>query len=286
MLKKVFIFIVFLVTASLAWWGFDRINWSDRLDVLVEMGELINPVQVEDRVTAPPPLTLDNLQAPAVNALDPDKIWEIGNEKRMAEGLTPLARSNLLDEAAQLKVEDMFQRQYFAHDSPDGQGIDVLAGQVGYNFVLIGENLALGNFRSEESLIQGWMDSPGHRENILHQQYQEIGLATKLDTFEGRIVWLAVQVFALPVSACPAPDEELRLSIDQNKNLLEEKYLQIEEIKEALGNIRPRRGDDYFELVDAYNLLVQDYNELAQETSTIISDYNNQVAGFNECLGH
>lgn len=286
MIRKIFIFFVFVATVSLVWWNFDQINWSGHLDSLIELGGFINPVQVQDRITAPPPLTLENIQEPAVSLLDPDIIWATGNERRAAEGLAPLIRNSLLDEAAHLKVEDMLQRQYFAHDSPDGQGIDSWAKQVGYDFIVIGENLALGNFQSEEQLIQGWMDSPGHRENILHQQYQEIGLATKLDTFEGRTVWLAVQVFGLPASACPIPDEALRLSINENKILLEEKYLQIEEIKETLNNIRHRRGDDYSELVDAYNLLVQQYNSLAQETSAIISDYNNQVAEFNECLGY
>ncbi len=286
MIRKLFIFFVFAATASLVWWNFDQVNRSGHLDSLIETGDFISLVQVRNRVAAPPPLTLENIQEPAVSLLDPDIIWETGNERRAAEGLAPLARNSLLDEAARLKVEDMFRRQYFAHDSPDGQGIDSLAKQAGYDFIVIGENLALGNFQSEEQLIQGWMDSPGHRENILHQQYQEIGLATKLDTFEGRTVWLAVQVFGRPASACPVPDEELRLSIDENKILLEEKYLQIEEVKETLNNIRPRRGDDYSELVDAYNLLVQEYNRLAQETSVIIRDYNNQVAEFNECLGY
>jgi len=57
---------------------------------------------------------------------------------------------------------------YFAYNSPSGVGVDDLAGNFGYKFIAIGENLALGNFENDEVLLQGWMNSPGHRENILN----------------------------------------------------------------------------------------------------------------------
>lgn len=286
MFKKVFITFCFIATAALVWWGFDRLNWADPLETLIEVGDIINPIQIEERIVAPPPLSLDDHLDRSVENLDLDNIWKLGNQMRKIEGQAPLARSNLLDQAAQLKAEDMFQRQYFAHESPDGQDISWLVGAVGYDFILVGENLALGNFQNEEELIDGWMNSPGHRQNILNQRYQEIGIAAKRGEFEGRVVWLAVQVFGLSTSACPVPDQEIRELIDRNKEALEQKYLDIEMIREELNQVRPRRGEDYADLVDAYNLLVRDYNELTQETADTIEEYNRQVTEFNHCLGY
>lgn len=286
MFKKVVITLCFLTTAALVWWGFDYINWQDPLETLIELGEIINPIQIEKRIIAPPPLSLDNYLDISSENLDPDNIWRLGNQMREIEGQTPLARSDLLNQAAQLKVEDMFQRQYFAHESPDGQDISELVERVGYDFILVGENLALGNFQNEEELIDGWMNSPGHRQNILNQRYQEIGIAVKRGEFQKQVVWLAVQVFGLSTSACSIPDQGIRELIDQNKELLEQKYLDIEMIRQEQNQIRPRRGEDYADSVDAYNLLVLEYNELTQAITDMIEEYNRQVAEFNHCLGY
>jgi uncharacterized protein YkwD len=92
----------------------------------------------------------------------------------------------------------MFENQYFAHESPTGEKVSDLAKKFGYDFLLIGENLAMGNFSSDEDLVLAWMESPGHRENILNEKYQEIGVAVKKGIFEGKEVWIAVQHFGLP----------------------------------------------------------------------------------------
>lgn len=139
------------------------------------------------------------------------------NTQRTRASIAVLKESSLLNTAAERKVQDMFARQYFAHVSPDGQNIGVVVQVVGYTALRVGENLALGNFSSDEALVQAWMDSPGHRANILESRFAEIGIAVAQGTFEGRKTWMAVQVFALPRSACPAVDEKLAQRIDEQK---------------------------------------------------------------------
>jgi uncharacterized protein YkwD len=53
-----------------------------------------------------------------------------------------------------------------------------LAKKVNYEYVVVGENLAEGDFTSDADLVKGWMDSPGHRANILNTKYEEIGIAS------------------------------------------------------------------------------------------------------------
>src|SRR5262249_8345343 len=100
------------------------------------------------------------------------------NIQRQENGALPALTVNAkLNESAQLKLKDMFAKQYFEHVSPSGVGPDGLANEVGYAYASIGENLALGNFADDRALVQAWMDSPGHRANILGKSYREIGVA-------------------------------------------------------------------------------------------------------------
>src|SRR6185369_15716694 len=118
-------------------------------------------------------------------------------------GLPALKENALLDKAAKKKLDDMFAQQYFEHINPQGKGPSDLAKSVGYDYIAIGENLALGNFKNDAELVQAWMDSPGHRANILNKQYTEIGVAVGQGTYEGKKTWLAVQEFGRPTSSCP-----------------------------------------------------------------------------------
>lgn len=121
------------------------------------------------------------------------------NNQRRANGLGPLAENSKLNQAADFKVRDMFARQYFDHYGP-GQtsGIPELLERFNYQYVVAGENLALGDFRNANDLIMGWMASPGHRANLLNSAYREIGVATGYDVFQGRRMIIAVQIFGTP----------------------------------------------------------------------------------------
>jgi len=97
------------------------------------------------------------------------------NRERAAYGLGPLRLNQTLSLAASDRIDDMFAKRYFAHVSPDGIQPFTWARKRGYRYSLIGENLAVG-YRGT-SVVDGWMRSPGHRENILQRSFDEVGLA-------------------------------------------------------------------------------------------------------------
>lgn len=159
------------------------------------------------------------------------------NKERSKHGLARLNENDRLNRSAQLKVTDMFKEQYFAHNSPTGESVADLADDVNYNYLIIGENLALGNFIDDQALVKAWMDSPGHRANILKESYTQIGVAVFQGYYQGRRSWMAVQHFATPQSICSAPNESLKDQIEDNQekiNLLKDQIIQLKaEINQA-----------------------------------------------------
>ncbi len=98
------------------------------------------------------------------------------NRERTARGLRPLRLEQRLSLAARDRANDMFAKRYFDHVSPDGIDPFTWATRRGYRYSIIGENLALG-LRSNNSIVDGWMRSPGHRHNILTRDFDEVGIA-------------------------------------------------------------------------------------------------------------
>ena len=98
------------------------------------------------------------------------------NVYRAKNGLTPLHFDARLNMAAEDRMRDMEDLAYWAHDAPDGRSPFVWLKARGYDFQFAGENLATG-FETTEVLVQGWMESPGHRANILSVDYDDVGIA-------------------------------------------------------------------------------------------------------------
>jgi hypothetical protein len=121
-------------------------------------------------------------------------IIDLANEARISLGLDSLKESQTLDEAALLKAQDMLQNDYFAHNSPTGVTPWHWFDQAGYNYRYAGENLAIG-FVESEDVNQAWLNSPSHRENILNQNYTEIGIAVLTGDFQGSKTTIVVQLF-------------------------------------------------------------------------------------------
>ena len=198
-------------------------------------------------------------------------------------GLPALIENQTLNRDAQIKVDDMFAKQYFEHESPTGVGPGDIAKAVGYDFVLVGENLALGDFENDEMLVKAWMDSPGHRANILNAHYQEIGVAVGKGMYEGRLTWLAVQSFGMPLSACPAIDVQKKAQIDRNNIQVTAMSAVLEE-KKAKINATPTSDSNYNAYVNEFNVLVAPYNMLVVDTRTLVVEYNATVLAFNNCI--
>jgi uncharacterized protein YkwD len=98
------------------------------------------------------------------------------NEQRAHAGLPPLREDPRLDAAAADRMHDMEDLGYWAHESPDGRSPFMWLALRHYPYRFAGENLANG-FETVELLMDGWMGSKGHRENILSVNYEDVGVA-------------------------------------------------------------------------------------------------------------
>lgn len=116
------------------------------------------------------------------------------NEARLAEGLSPLAFNTKLDVAAQRKANDMVARGYFNHDTPDGQKFWNVIKAAGYNYRRAGENLAV-HFESVDVLVNAWLNSPGHRYNIMTASFTDTGIGIAYGENQGYQGWFIVQLF-------------------------------------------------------------------------------------------
>ncbi len=130
---------------------------------------------------------------------------DLTNQDRTQEDLGTLTINPLLVEAAQAKANDMAEKGYFAHTSPEGVEPWHWIKEAGYSFSYAGENLAV-NFSDSEDVVAAWMDSPGHRANILSGKFTEIGIATAVGEYNGHKTTFVVQMFGTPkVASAPAP---------------------------------------------------------------------------------
>lgn len=120
------------------------------------------------------------------------------NAARKKAGLKPLRLNSELEKAAQRHAEDMLNRGYFAHESPAGTTVRERSRKAGYDWAAIGENIAFGQ-TSVGEVVETWMDSPGHRKNILSRNFSELGVGLALGKGrDGKYQVLWVQNFGAP----------------------------------------------------------------------------------------
>lgn len=124
------------------------------------------------------------------------------NQTRQSLGLNTLSENAKLDQAAQLKAEDMVRNGYFSHISPAGTTPWHWFLQSGYNYKYAGENLAIGFYDSEE-VYQAWLNSSSHKKNMLNSAYTEIGTAI-LTGFGDNNAIVVVQLFGTPKATAAA----------------------------------------------------------------------------------
>lgn len=108
------------------------------------------------------------------------------NAERAARNMAALRPHGLLARAAVAHAADMVRNTYFAHDSRDGTSFAKRIERTGYLRTAVrwtvGENLAWGSgtFARPADIVQAWMESPGHRANILNREFREIGIGISL----------------------------------------------------------------------------------------------------------
>jgi uncharacterized protein YkwD len=130
-----------------------------------------------------------------------DGIIRETNRIRESKGLIPLKENQLLNRIADERLKDMFQKQYFGHISPSGEKASDIAQHVGYEYKIIAENLgSISPDATDVDFLSGWMQSPGHRRNILNPEIREIGVATRKGILTSDSTIICVQIFGLAAS--------------------------------------------------------------------------------------
>lgn len=102
-------------------------------------------------------------------------VFELVNAERRQAGLSPYAYNPHLAASAQAHAADMVQQDYFSHTSLDGRSFGDRVNETEYTGSPTGENIAAGQ-RSPESVMESWMNSEGHRSNILSTRSTDIGV--------------------------------------------------------------------------------------------------------------
>lgn len=127
-----------------------------------------------------------------------EKLLQLTNEQRVKQNLAPLSFNEKLSSAAYQKAQDMFAKNYWAHYSPEGTTPWDFILTSGYKYELAGENLAK-NFLFSQGVVDAWMASSTHKENILKQDYTEVGYAVANGVLNGEPTTLVVQIFGRPM---------------------------------------------------------------------------------------
>lgn len=147
---------------------------SYRLGLLSLMVGAFFIVRIDSgQIQKPLPLRSDTQVLAYASEMSREGLLSGTNGARSSNGLGSFGLNSQLNSAAQAKAQDMASKNYWAHVSPDGTEPWYFFQQAGYAYIRAGENLAYG-FMTSQSAIDGWMNSPSHRANILGD-YAEVG---------------------------------------------------------------------------------------------------------------
>lgn len=130
-------------------------------------------------------------------ALSADNIMAATNAQRSSQNLHPLVTNEKLNASACAKLDNMVQDGYWAHDNPNGTTPWSFIEAAGYKYQSAGENLAYGQMSTPE-VMEAWMNSPKHKENIVDTKWMEQGVCVKYVSFaNNKDVFLMVHHFGV-----------------------------------------------------------------------------------------
>jgi uncharacterized YkwD family protein len=104
------------------------------------------------------------------------QVFNLVNQERSNAGLNTLTNNSALESMALVKAKDMYNNNYFDHNSPSYGSPFNMMKSFGIQYTYAGENIAKGQ-RSPQEVMTSWMNSPGHRQNILNPNFTKIGVA-------------------------------------------------------------------------------------------------------------
>ncbi|MFT8315497.1 MAG: CAP domain-containing protein [Clostridium sp.] len=152
-----------------------------------------NPTTTTNSNPATTQPTQNSGQSSIISA-EANEVIRLVNVERSKNGLAPLKANAELSKVAATKAQDMIDKNYFSHTSPTyGSPFDMMK-KFGINYTAAGENIAYGQ-KTPADVMNSWMNSPGHRANILNSNFTEIGVGVAKDK-NGTPYW--VQMFINP----------------------------------------------------------------------------------------
>jgi uncharacterized protein YkwD len=201
--KHLMLFIVLLVTLSLCACGkriiAEPLIGEEPASILTDTEPTVSEVPAEIPLSGTAGIDY-------TTHADTQALLDLVNQARCENGLTPLVANDQLNNAGLAHDVDMALNNFFSHTGSDGSlPWDRVSAQ-GYSWQTVGENIAAG-YTSVQEVFDGWMNSPGHKANILNPNFKEMGLAHISGAGEWGHYW--TQVFAAPwdrevtAPACP-----------------------------------------------------------------------------------
>jgi len=250
------------------------------------------------------------LHHPLQEALTKEDVIRLTNYARIQKGLHQLTENQLLNAIAEERVRDMFEKQYIGHISPTGEQPSDVAQKVGYRYKIIAENIASGMFLNNQKIIDGWLQSPGHRKNMFSKDIQEIGVAISKGKINDQDTLVAIQIFGLPslpvaTQACIPPSQDLRNEIEAKKieirslsSILSDMKQKLDIEKDSIEADKRIASNDkraindrrikikiYNEKANVYNNLVADVRAKKIVLEDMVTRYNGTLQNYKECRG-
>ena len=202
MLKKIFtsLFCIFLIASTVS---------AAPLTYTVQPGDSLwqiavkNQVGISELIAENPQIKNPNLIYSGQKVLLPNmqdiksqesEVIRLVNIERSKYGLPTLKENWELSRVARYKSQDMIDKNYFSHTSPTYGSPFAMMESFGLRFTAAGENIAMGQ-RTPQEVVTAWMNSPGHRSNILSPTYIQIGVGLAKDK-NGICYW--TQMFIKP----------------------------------------------------------------------------------------
>ena len=115
------------------------------------------------------------------------RMLDLHNQKRASQRLSKFCVHPALQRAARAHSREMIDEDYFSHDSHDGKSFSTRVTRSGYKWRTVGENIAWGSgsLGSPDDTFESWINSPGHKANILNGRFKEIGVGAASGTYKG-----------------------------------------------------------------------------------------------------
>lgn len=180
------------------------------------------------------------------------ELFELTNQKRIENGQSSLVLNPNLSKAAEEKAKHMFENNYWAHIAPDGTSPWKFILDQNYDYSYAGENLAK-NFNDSAAVVDAWMNSPSHRDNLLSPNYDEIGFAVVNGVLDGYETTLVVQMFGRPrnPNAIVTAEQSQQFFAQLPVPVTEPLEVSVPKVETLITSSRPGMSTDFVDITYA-----------------------------------